>query len=290
MRLAGAGDLCKQLNRASDPREQSPEGCLYAAAGSSHSGIVHRIEREVGRLFPTKEPPTFPGLGEDSVVAYSYLEANVRFRIPYFQNKEPLLFTDSGGTMTRLNSFGIRPEDDYAYYALRQQPAILYEIRDRGYQLTECAIDLDRTSQPSQIVLALVKPRRTLAGLLTAVEKKVVAAGRQEVRKGLGPNDVLLVPEVSWQVTQRFAELEGREFLDPPLRGQRMDVAQQDILFRLDRGGAELKSETKLYALPVPTFYVFDRPFLIYMRKRGESDPYFVAWVDNADLLQGIQG
>jgi len=101
----------------------------------------------------------------------------------------------------------------------------------------------------------------------------------------IGPNDVLLVPDLFWQISHRFTELEGRSLLNPSLEGQRLDVARQDILFRLDRSGAELKSESKLYCLPVPTHFVLDRPFLICMRKRGEAMPYFAMWVDNAELL-----
>jgi hypothetical protein len=105
----------------------------------------------------------------------------------------------------------------------------------------------------------------------------------------MGPNDVLLVPEMVWNLSHRFTELEGREFTNAQLRGQRLDIAQQDIRFRLDRSGAELQSEAKIYMLPIPTRYVFDRPFLLYMQMRGSSLPYFVMWVANAELLEKWQ-
>lgn len=287
VQLTGALDPCKQLNEMDDPREQVPSGCLYATAGWTQKGIAQTIEKKIRELFPAKEPPTFPGIAENSFVAYGYLESNVRFSIPYFQNRKALVFTDSKGNKTKLNSFGIRSEDDYAYFELRRQPAILFVTRNKEYQLTECVIDLDHTSEPSQIVLALVERKSNLAETLASVEKKIVSVGKQE--QGLGPNDVLLVPDLFWYIAHRFAELEGRAFTNPTLKGQRMDIAQQDILFRLDRSGAELKSEAKIYALPMPTYYVFDRPFLIYMRKRGELRPYFVMWVDNAELLQKME-
>lgn len=288
VQVAGAVDLCKRLNEAVDPREQVPSGCLYATAGWSQKGIVQIIEQDIRRLFPTKEPPTFPGIAENSFVAYGYLEANIRFRIRYFQNREPLVFMDSKGAKIKVNSFGVRREDDYAYFALREQPAILFEAINEHHQL-ECAIDLDRTSEPSQIVLALVERKRTLAETLASIEEKIVSPGGQEPDNGLGPNDVLLVPDFFWHITHRLAELEEQTFMNPTLKGQRMDVAQQDILFRLDRSGAKVASEAKEFCLPAPTYFVFDRPFLIYMKKRGESHPYFVIWVDNAELLQKME-
>jgi hypothetical protein len=34
----------------------------------------------------------------------------------------------------------------------------------------------------------------------------------------------------------------------------------------------------------------FDRPFLIYLKKRDAARPFFVMWVDNAELLQAWKG
>ena len=98
-------------------------------------------------------------------------------------------------------------------------------------------------------------------------------------------NDVLLVPDIRWRIAHRFTELQGRAFTNPELKRQRLDVARQDISFRLDRSGAELRSESTLCCLSAPTDFVMDRPFLIYMKKRDADHPFFVMWVDNAELL-----
>lgn len=120
----------------------------------------------------------------------------------------------------------------------------------------------------------------TLAETVAAVEERIETTTKHD---GLGPNDVLLVPEMAWHIAHRFAELEGQAFTNAQLKGQSIDLARQDIQFRLDRSGAELKSEAKTYMLPVPTYYVFNRPFILYMKKRAM--PYFVMWVQNAELL-----
>ena len=36
-----------------------------------------------------------------------------------------------------------------------------------------------------------------------------------------------------------------------------------------------------------PREFRFHRPFLIYMKKRDADRPFFVMWVDNAELLVG---
>ncbi len=32
--------------------------------------------------------------------------------------------------------------------------------------------------------------------------------------------------------------------------------------------------------------FEFNRPFLLYIKKRGADYPFFVMWMDNAELLQ----
>jgi len=285
--LEDANEHCTPLNEADDPKNSMPAGALYATAGWVQKGIIETIRDTIQKTFPTKEPPSFPGITDDSFLAYAYLEANVSFELPYFQNRQPFIFTDCSGDKTVVNSFGIRPEDDYAYFNLRNQPAILYTKRDAQYEPEEFAVDLCRNSEPSQIVLACTEPRKTLMETISSLEQKIEASNHHEE---LDANDVLLVPDLFWQLAHDFGEFEGKLFRNTVLKGQGMDVVRQDILFRLDRSGAELKSEAKQYCLPMPSHYLFDRPFLIYMKKRDAQSPYFAMWVSNGELLQPWNG
>lgn len=288
--LQGSPAVAEALNKAADPRPHIPEESLYVAAGWNQEGITDQIIGDLAEKFPDKEPPTFPRIEPNSFVAYGYIEANAKFSLPYLQNREPLVFTDSMGGKTKLHSFGIRSEDSDTYFKLREQPAILFAARDKEYRLTECVVDLDRTSQPNQIVLGLIEPKPTLAEMLENVEGMIERSKHKE-HNALSSNDVLLVPNMKWRIGHHFGELEGQQFTNANLQGKRIDVAQQDIQFRLDRNGAELKSEAKIYYESCPPLsLIFDRPFLLYMKKRGAEMPYFVMWVENAELLNKWTG
>jgi len=90
-----------------------------------------------------------------------------------------------------------------------------------------------------------------------------------------------------WRVSHHFKELEGKDkqFLNPELSSLYLDTAFQMIQFRLDRSGAELSSESKAFVAPIPSHFYFNRPFLIILKKRDVKHPFFVMWVDNAELL-----
>ena len=51
------------------------------------------------------------------------------------------------------------------------------------------------------------------------------------------------------------------------------------------RSGAVLEGEANFGIAALPRESIFDRPFIIYMQKRGAEHPFFVMWVDNAELL-----
>ena len=291
--LKDAEDMAASLNRAPDPRATIPTEALYVASGWVHQGIIEQIQKEVVQKFPTKPAPTFPEATADCFIAYSYIEAGVKFSLPYFQNRQPLEFVDSRGQKTPVMSFGIRPEDDYAYYELRRQPRILFCKRDQGRKILEFAIDLCPASKSAQIVVARIDREPTLAAAISRINKEELDRERLKRIKpdfanglqGVGPNDVLLVPDVSLLLSHHFSELEGKTFTNAKLKGQRLDIAQQDILFRLDRSGAELKSESKSICRPSPSHYVVDSPFLIYVSQRGSRTPFFALWIDNAEVL-----
>jgi hypothetical protein len=287
--MQGSPPVAASLSSASDPRPDISPECLYAVAGSVKNGIVEQICRDLVKKFPGKTAPAFPGLLPDDLVAYAYLEVSLNFSIPYLQNNKPMIFTDSSGNKTELRSFGICPGDT-APDKLCEQPEILYVTADANnrWKWTECVIDLDRTSRTDQIVVAAVEQRPSLAETMKYVEERIAEARKDESLRGAGMVKVLVVPDIAWRISHHFAQLEGQEFSNEKLKGMRIAAARQDTEFRLNRKGAHLKSESYLLmkaCVSISKNFIFDRPFLLYMKKRGADRPYFVMWVDNAELL-----
>ena len=87
-----------------------------------------------------------------------------------------------------------------------------------------------------------------------------------------------------WRIDHRFKELTDKMVANsnPPMP---IVEALQMIEFRLDRSGAVLESEARLIVMSAPRHFEFNRPFLVYVQKRDAEHPFFVMWVDNAELL-----
>jgi len=134
----------------------------------------------------------------------------------------------------------------------------------------------------------VIEPRKSLAetidhlGVQIGKYEKSADYEYEEARR-LRETDVLRVPEMVWRIDHRFTEL-----IDKPLVNVGMPIVEaiQTIQFRLDRSGAAVESEARLAPKAIPRDFIFDRPFLVYMQKRGAEQPFFVMWVDNDELLR----
>ena len=294
VKIKGAEELVDKLNSGEFPANVIEKESYYAAAGWKKDGVVAKIQGEMKAKFPDVVPD-LSGSADTAVIAYAYLKAGLKFSIPYFENREPFEFKDSSGKSTHVSSFGIREEDAYAYYKMREQIKVLHLLREgNSRKLLEFALDLDRNSKPYQVVIARLEPKINLRQTLEYLDEKV-KAGVKDAYSGefndfgskFGINEVFLVPNINLDITRRFGELEGpdKPLLNPKCAGLWLGLVQQRIQFKLDRSGAEVASALKLLMRPMPRYFIFDKPFLVYLKKRDSNIPFFVMWVNNAELL-----
>ncbi len=276
--LRGAEKLAGWLNK--EPAIELEPEHYYVAAGLYRDGILERIRRELPARFPNAPLPEF-GVPKDPPVAmaYAYLEVALKYQFEFWENQEPLQFTDAQGKATPVRSFGIRAGDKTGGF--RSQVGVLF--RERG----EFALDLSTESKPYQVVVAKVPVKPTLAETLAELDRRIAAARPGE----LGSEAVMLVPTMCWRVQHRFRELERKPLLMPGWERTWLDEVGQMIDFRMDRKGVVLASAARVRVLlngdehdPDPHKFIFDRPYLVVLKKR-DGRPFFVMWVANSDLL-----
>jgi hypothetical protein len=285
LEVVGAEDVAARLNVAHQSTSDLERGSFYAAGGRIKDGVVNKIKKEMAAKFPSHIPRDLARYAQepDGILAYSYLMASVPFRHPFRQAQ--VVFGNLRGETTEVEAFGV-----WGYVAqyedIRRQVEVLYcEPGRDDYRVKECAVDLCRDSRPYQVIVAIVEPQGSLGQTLEHIRR-----GIADFPKSLGyePNhrldrvDCLKVPEMFWKIDHRFQELIGRVVGNA---GMPVVEAMQTIEFRLDRCGAVLNTEARAAVAALPRKFLFDRPFLVYMQKRGAEHPFFVMWVDNAELL-----
>ncbi len=286
LQVMGAEALCVQLNSGRQTKNDLLPESYYANAGSVSNGIIQTIQTDMASRFPAVPIPQFNP--DDQYIAYAYLETYIQFTKAFLEVTEPLLFHDTSGKTTPVKSFGIQDGFLKEHEPLCKQVDVLYCKLDDQYKATEYALDLCRDAQPYQIVVAVTERKDTLESTYNQLQDKIEDFPTHKDYEWLAQfqdNDILKVPDMFWTLTHRFKELEGAPLTNTNAAGMPISAAMQQISFRLDRAGVTLKSSSLVCVAAMPRDFIFDKPFLLYLKKRDASQPFFVMWVDNAELL-----
>lgn len=280
--------LAQSLNQAPGWEKDLPPAYVYTASGRAGDVIV-KVTAELPQRFPGARVPAFSKPEAMALMAFAYLKAAAEFKKPYFLRGGVERFRDSAGVETPVRTFGFadRPGMTYVNHQLSEQAQLLYCKTDhRDMRTEEFALDLCRQSPEFQVMVAVIVPAATLAETLADLERKIEAGSTTD------SFDDLAVPEICFRIDHVFRELKSALLTNPKWQGWWIDEARQRIDFRLDRCGAAVESSAHIVAAKkaAPPQLLCLRPFLIVMSKRGAPHPFFVMWVDNAELLQTGRG
>lgn len=212
----------------------------------------------------------------DDILAYSFLEKNIEFNYAFENIKDGINYNG-----VNVKVFGINESNGEAREKLQQQVKILNYKNDENF-----IISLKGKNEDDEIVLAKIPPQDSLSSTLNyALEN---SSGEQE----MSSRDILKVPILKFNINKQYKELEGKDILNKGFTDYTLASALQRIQFSLTEKGAELKSKAEMYIAlgesiqsNAPKNLVFNKPFLLYMKEKGDNKPYFAMWVDNSDVM-----
>ena len=107
-------------------------------------------------------------------------------------------------------------------------------------------------------------------------------------------HDELIIPVIKFNIETNYETIEGNYFKSKNDNYQIL-LMKQRTGFMLDDIGAEIESESWFEGATatkqpkdsiLPKIMIFDKPFLIVLKKRNKLNPYFVMWVSNNELME----
>lgn len=307
VKVPEAKELADRLNKAEVSEKDLEKESFYAIAGFVGEGIIEQIQNEMKQRFPSESTSDFnelDSLPQKTIVSYSYLNVNVGFKHHFFVRENGLKFEDSNGEQTDVKAFCGRTNasSNTNIKQVREQVEILYYKHGQNRKTDEFAVDLCKDTDPYQVVLACVPQGKNLREQIAAVEEKLSEFKHDTDYKllcKLRTIDSLIVPDILYKLTHKYNELIGKYIGNRKFLGYWFLIARQMIDFSLSRTGVTIKSHALIVVPPFnrggrrveePRYFHFDRPFLIYVKKRqGGTEPFFVMWVDNAELMQEFE-
>jgi hypothetical protein len=289
--------LNRRLIQASDLDEQT----YLAMAGFARDGIGERVRSALCEKFGREPLSDIRLSAPNDILAYAYLEKTLRFPTTFPVFDEPLKFSDG----VAVESFGIYEPNP----ALAQVEILDYRDRD-DFIIRLGDNDRDRlwydgAGFSDDLILAKVPPSPTLQETVDAVltrttpearraaERALYEAGRDS-RRILNPKlqpaeETLQIPKIALDVQQSYQVLIGKLLCNPGWEGYYVSKALQAVKFNLDETGVILRSDAAfgltMGIVEEPRQFIFDKPFLVCLKKHEARYPYLAVWVGNSEVL-----
>jgi serine protease inhibitor len=126
-------------------------------------------------------------------------------------------------------------------------------------------------------------------GITEVKQKKLV--WKYEIKEA----DIFEIPCLKFNIETNYKTIEGQYFTTKNGKALKIETAYQRIGFILNEKGAVVESEAKIGVTEAeidaepsrehPKKMVFDRPFLILIKRIQQENPYFAMRVENAEVL-----
>ncbi len=305
------------LNRRSFISADIDAESYVALAGRISDGTLDKARKELTRKFPGQSTDLLPiaaTFPPDAVMMYAFLAKHLPFEYA-FPRQDSICFLPDGEPaevpVSNIAAFGFSqysPSRESEVKQARQVRILWHEFAKTETEKAEhFVVELLTRSKEDRLILARIPPKETLGATVSEVMRLSAKPNTLELPSEdraklkalvemlpetesqyacLLPMECLYVPLVDLDVCREYVELHGLSCRNPKLERLPWAFAMQQIQFRLDEGGAALKSEALggLFGDAGRNFY-FGRPFLILLLRRGASRPYFALWIGNSDLL-----
>ncbi len=268
---ASGSGLVKSLNRKMVTKDIiSDESYLTAIIKDSNEMTI--LNKTLRTKFGTNSPAEVKENSFSGIMFYSYLFKSLQFKKDFNEILGGIYFGEGiSSNKKRIKTFGIQGYRKEKHAGLEKQVKI-YDYKNRE----DFILILNSKSEKDIIVLANISPEKTLIETINAAENRL----RNSTPELLKHADNLYIPEINIDSEHYYKELETGN----------ISKAYQRTKFSLNKRGAEVKSEARIIYKDGghERSFVFNKPFLIYLKEKGKNYPYFALWVNNTDMMTPV--
>ncbi|MDA1230776.1 MAG: DUF1559 domain-containing protein [Planctomycetota bacterium] len=193
----------------------------------------------------------------------------------------PLTFLNDSGEH-KVKSFGVTSHWTDWRFALAQVRVHSFRSPD------DFVISIDNLTGEDLILAKIPQPESLQTGI-SEIESRISDSRVPPNARQVVAEEDFVVPVLELSLSADFKDKLNHP--DQPV-GMRLLNARQEVQFRLDERGATVQSESELIGEngayeyePGTRTFIFDKPFCVMLRESASRQPYFAAWIGNADLM-----
>ncbi len=222
---------------------------------------------------------------EFMIKAHSEISISLPFEISLRTFSDKLIFNNK-----TVESFGLNGADEDKN--LRCNVIISYYKDDDNF-----IIKLLPKYKEQEIILFKTESKFKTLSSMYADAKRLIQIGNEERKNEVNflkytfqEEDEIVIPKIDFNIETNFPDIEGIPFHVGESIYE-IEKVWQRTSFHLDENGAQINSEADLELVveeseeQEPKLMHFDKPFVIFIRRKEAKNPYFALWVANAELL-----
>ena len=213
---------------------------------------------------------------ENNIAIYANLRKKLSFFEPFENLKIPIKFFIGDYNVSVLG-FGIENynENNYKHKLLIKQFEVIYfNLYDR----TNKFIVKLFSTESDEIILSTAFVGKTLYESYEMIQNKV---DNKKEFYAFAEKSTIQIPKINFSISHLFNEFTGKK-----INQNIIESVIQDISFKLDENGSTLWSFSTIHTTKSTGLnIIFNSPFILYIKKKKESLPYFMLYIANDELL-----
>ncbi len=249
----------------------------FAKVGLQKNGIINTIQKAFKNQFGIDWQPQ---KNDFDLMGLAYLQKNITFQYPLDHNVPDIKFKG----LTRVESFGLTgglggPKD--------KQIVKIHDYRNADNFI----LQIESNDSLDELYFAKIPPGKNLMETYNQVMGRI---SQQNCVESMHDYDKLIIPYLNFDVRNSFAQFKEVVFTSSKHPVLISEELTQHIQFDLNQNGILLRSTTVLVDIlgiadEQPRYYVFDEPFLIILKRKGQSNPYFLYWAENVEHMIALK-
>ncbi len=274
--LEGAkSSLVEELNKQKFTKEMLNENSYYIKTGAINTLLRDEINKELKNKFNTESDVInkidWNSTGNDYLI-YAMLNKNFTFKTPF-----PKFTKTFGNSEKNVMYFGL--ETSTVQDTFKQVTALFYNSP------SDFAVKID-TKEGEELILYRTDSSKSFEESYEEILQKANKyTGTKELKN---EKDELKVPFINLTKNISYNELNDR--IIKGKNGAKIKGTLQTVNFNLDNYGGNIKSEALIHTLmsyseETPRYFNFTDTFLLYLKEKDKTKPYFALKVDDTEFL-----
>ena len=288
LEIEKAPNYVKKLNELYKQQPLLSEDSYLAMAGTGAENIVDKINEAVGKKFGHLNKDELPpklnfNLLPKDIVAFAYLYKNLEFEKPFNITKP--IYMKCQNKIFKAAAYGYDLNDVHDEEFGKQFEVLYHKPKLKNdYTSIEVVLKLISKNTTEEIIISTLPAGKTIKDTYDCINKAINSYKKERYIISL-----LQIPKMNFNILHSYNELAGKKILNKPIKNYLIRKAIQKFAFILNENGSKIAvyafweyyGIVNIRTVPI----TIECPFVIYLKDKTQSIPYFMAYVATPELL-----